>query len=169
MPKQSKLQAIRDQIAALDEEIRRVRAIPVPLEQALVGVRRQINASRARFEEKLNDAARAIAGARSGRVELQTDLHDGRDAFAGLAFFMGEKILAELERRATTFRSLDEAECVPADQREALIRSLQAQRYDLELSEESEVEATGAARRPDVTVAAVLGVPYDIALEKEMA
>jgi len=154
------LQSVRDQIAAIAGEISSVRRCALPMDAALAGIRGQINSARARFASTLDNAARNIAFAtKPWTMETLKD-----DALPWLAYSLGDDILAELEQRATALR--EEAGNPPAlsaAARSSQLDDLERQRYALELREEQLVTAQGAARRPGVTVAAVLGIPFDLA------
>jgi hypothetical protein len=130
------------------------------MDAALAGIRGQISSARARFASTLHSAARTIAFAtRPPTLETLKD-----DALPWLAYSLGDDILADLEQRATALREeAGNPATLTAAERSSKLDDLERRRYALEILEEEIVTAQGAARRPGVTVAAVLGIPFDLA------
>ena len=154
------LQTVRADISALTDEILAVRRCALPMDAALAGVRQQIETARARFAATLDHAARNIAVApRAHALEGLTG-----DAVPWLCYALGDALLTDLEQRAAAIRAeAGNPPTMPAAERAAKLDELERRRYALEMQEESIVTATGAARRPGVTPAAVLGIPFDTA------
>ncbi len=154
------LQAVRAEIGALTDEILAVRRCALPMDAALAGVRQQIESGRARFAATLDNTARNIAVAtRPWTMETFTG-----DAMPWLAYSLGDVLLTDLEQRVSAIRAdAGNPPTLPAAERAAKLDELERRRYALEQKEEAIVAETGAARRPGVTPAAVLGIPFDAA------
>lgn len=155
------LAAVRAEIEAITAELAAARRCPLPIPDALARIRAQIETARADFDGFCDVAAVRVATA-AGTAPVLDELKN--QAFGWLCHAHGNAFLTDLEQAAADRREqAGITETLSAADRAQKLDSLTRRRYALEIEEEAIVTETGAARRPGVTPAAVLGVPFEVA------
>lgn len=169
-PKTGSLEEIREQIAALQAQIREVQEAPLPVEMIADQLRREIDAF-IRPADETDARLDSIFANTTGRVACLLPGSNSPEGMSRLALALvmrreGEALIrdgvqrAEVDDISTGRMRLD-----PIEKAERLA-GLHGALYALEVAEEAVVSVTiGADRRPDANAAAVLGIPSEVAAQ----
>lgn len=167
--KPANIEAIREKIAALKTEIEATRRAGLPVEQVEATLRDALGLAESNYREMIGELGRALS---SGQPVSLSDLLLHRERAESvdsllLAYAVRsigiEGIVRDAQAAAEGFQQA--ALRMTDAEREQRLADLRQELYEAELAEEQLVEVDGLARRPDASVACVLGLPYQIAAE----
>lgn len=170
-PKTGSLEEIREQIAALQAEIREVQNAPLPTEMIADQLRREVQNAFIRPADETDARLDSIFANATGRVASLIPGSNSAESVArlALAFVMrreGEALIRDgVQRAEGDDISTGRLRLDPIQKAERLA-ALHGALYALEVAEEAVVTVTvGAERRPDANAAAVLGIPSEVAAQ----
>jgi hypothetical protein len=167
--KPANIEAIREKIAALKTEIEATRRAGLPVEQVEATLREALGLAESNYREMIGELARSLA---SGQPVSLSDLMLHRERSESVdSLLLGyciravgiEIVIRDAQEVAAGFPQA--ALRMPDAERQARLADLQRELYEAEIEEERRVEEQGLARRPDASVACVLGLPLEIAAE----
>lgn len=162
-----KIADVRARIARLKSEIEATEAMRAPIE----AVEASLRAALAAITERASRPLRALADeAKNLRPNFAHVVRQDHGEFADLALALVLRRHAD-ELIAEVMGALElDAPRMPATQADARLLELRSELYALELVEAELVFAEGGttAHRPDATAAAVLGIPHEDAIQRNL-
>lgn len=169
-PKTGSLPEIREQIAALQAQIREVQEAPLPTEMIADHLRREIDAF-IRPADETDARLDSIFANATGRVASLIPGSNSAESVARLALALvmrreGEALIRDGVQRAEGDDISTGRLRLDPIQKAVRLAALHGALYTLEVAEEAVVSVTiGADRRPDANAAAVLGIPSEVAAQ----
>lgn len=155
---------LRNAIADLKAEIQEVDNAGLPASECEAALRQVLAEAGMAFDAMKRRAAECLAIGEMPTLQFLAGNPVGPNGptqialGAALAAYGPDRFIKEAREAADGAQGLR----MTAAQRLEKLRNLRRHLYELELAEEEIIEQTGEARRPDVSAAAVLGLPLDV-------
>ncbi len=161
------LNEVREDVAEVLALIERTRGAGLPEAESLESLKATLTECCETWRKFVDAAAGAVAAGEAVTVHRLLSITAATPEKLGmlaLGAAVAPRLDSVLKEVAAAAKKRDDGRLrLTADEKAARLLELRRELYRLELVEESGVEHTGAARRPDANGAAVLGVPADVA------
>ena len=155
------LETIRAEITSITAEMKRIKAIALPIDIAMRGLKGQFGEERKKFLADIETTALRVPNS----TERSPYIIELKDSLIGwMSYVHGDALCSEIEALATKYREdAGQSEFMLKADRDQQMDALDRRLYDLEFDEERLVCSLGLPRRAGVRAAAIMGVPYDLA------